>query len=67
MLPGFIPHLIRTYAVRMLAEPVPNSATQPSVGFLPTILKAFIKSARITAAVPYWSSCQTGIRRRPQS
>ena len=45
----------------MLAEPTPMRVTRASEGFLPTIFKAFSKPARITVAVPCWSSCQTGM------
>ena len=45
----------------MLAAPEPISVMRLSLGFLPTSLKAFIKPARMTVAVPCWSSCHTGM------
>ena len=44
-----------------LDAPVPTNAMVTSLIFLPTTLSALISPAKVTVAVPCWSSCQTGI------
>ncbi len=41
--------------------PLPMKAMLTSSIFLPTTFRALISAARVTVAVPCWSSCQTGI------
>jgi len=44
-----------------LEAPVPMNVIFTSLIFLPTTLRALIKPAKVTVAVPCWSSCHTGI------
>ena len=43
------------------AAPTPETTMRASSMFLPTTFKALIRAARVTMAVPCWSSWKTGM------
>ena len=49
------------------AAPAPEMTTRRSSMCLPTIFSAFSSAARVTTAVPCWSSWKTGMSRRSRS
>ncbi len=50
-----------------LAAPEPMKAIFMSAMSRPTTLRALMRPARVTQAVPCWSSCQTGISHSARS
>jgi hypothetical protein len=58
---GSAPALMSMRTMQTFAAPMPIMVIFASSIFFPTILRAFTRPASVTAAVPCWSSCQTGI------
>ena len=58
------PAFIRILAMATPAAPAPAITTRMSPMCLPTILRAFSRAARVTTAVPCWSSWNTGMSSR---
>jgi len=61
MLSPLAPASMIWWAMLMPEAPAPMTATLTSAMSFLTILRALIRPATVTQAVPCWSSCQTGI------
>ncbi len=67
ILPASAPAAMSRRAVQRFAAPAPTRTVLISLIFLPTIFRALSRPARVTSAVPCWSSCHTGMEHSRRS